>query len=450
MIFRDRVDAGQRLSFLLRRYRDEAPLVIGLVRGGVVVAHEVARALAAPLDAWVVRKIGVPGHEELGLGAVAEGDEPYLDEELMAEVGLSFEAIADVVDQKVAEVQQRVRRLRHGRPPPDLLGRTAIVVDDGIATGGTMRAVLRALRRRRPKRLVLAVPVAAKSTLASLRNEADDVICLDADPDLISVGAYYEDFHPISDAEVLGLLKSADHGRSSAGDEEAPRSLGAPGEPAGVELEAEGVRLPASLAVPAGATGLVLFAHGSGSGRLSPRNQFVAAVLRRAGLATLLFDLLTKDEATEDEETGRLRFDVHFLARRVLGAALWARAQPETRALALGYFGASTGAAAALIAAARRPDLVAGVVSRGGRPDLAGPCLEEVVTPTLLIVGSADAEVLALNQEALRLLQGPRELAVVPRATHLFEEPGALQEVARIASSWFARHLGAKALDETA
>src|SRR4051812_27453102 len=160
MLFRDRADAGRRLAFATRRYRDEAPVVLALPRGGVPVAYQIARALSAPLDVWGARKIGAPGHQELGLGAVAEGGETYLNEELMDEIGVSPDEVADVVARKTREMDAQVRRLRQGRPPPEIEGRTVILVDDGIATGGTARAALRALRRRRPGRLVLAIPVA--------------------------------------------------------------------------------------------------------------------------------------------------------------------------------------------------------------------------------------------------------------------------------------------------
>jgi dienelactone hydrolase len=186
---------------------------------------------------------------------------------------------------------------------------------------------------------------------------------------------------------------------------------------------------------------VVLFAHGSGSSRHSPRNQSVARVLRQHGLATLLIDLLTTDEESVDQYTRHLRFDIELLALRLLGATDWLREQPQTRELAVGYFGASTGAGAALMAAAERPDIVQAVVSRGGRPDLAGPALLRVHAPTLLIIGGADAPVIDLNEQAMQLLDGEKELRVIPRATHLFEEPGALEEVARLAADWFARHL---------
>jgi putative phosphoribosyl transferase len=196
-------------------------------------------------------------------------------------------------------------------------------------------------------------------------------------------------------------------------------------------------RLEGILAQPRGAIGVVLFAHGSGSGRLSPRNQFVAHRLQEAGLATLLLDLLEEDEA----EDRAMVFDIPFLAERLQAAADWLAREPQTQALPRGYFGASTRAAAALVAAALHPQGVAAVVSRGGRPDLAGESLPEVTSPTLLIVGGDDQGVLELNREALEALRCPAELAMVPGATHLFPEPGALEEVARLARDWFERYL---------
>jgi pimeloyl-ACP methyl ester carboxylesterase len=205
------------------------------------------------------------------------------------------------------------------------------------------------------------------------------------------------------------------------------------------------VQLEGDLSVASGARGLVVFAHGSGSSRKSPRNRLVAAALRERGLGTLLFDLLTADEEIQDEVDARLRFNVPMLAERLAGVTDWLRGQEVVSGLPLGYFGASTGAAAALIAAAERPDEIAAVVSRGGRPDLAGEWLAHVRAPTLLIVGGADREVLLLNREALQWIRAPKELAIVPGATHLFEEPGALDEVAALAGRWFVRHFGAAA-----
>jgi dienelactone hydrolase len=204
-----------------------------------------------------------------------------------------------------------------------------------------------------------------------------------------------------------------------------------------------GVTLAGTLAVPAGAGGLVIFAHGSGSSRRSPRNRAVAETLRHAGLATLLLDLLTADEEAVDRRTREYRFDVELLARRLVEATDWAAGAAATRGLPVGYFGASTGAGAALIAAARRPETVAAVVSRGGRPDLAGNALQGVRASVLLIVGGDDTPVIGLNREALARLPSHARLRIVPGATHLFEEPGALDAVARMAADWFVRHLRA-------
>jgi putative phosphoribosyl transferase len=199
--------------------------------------------------------------------------------------------------------------------------------------------------------------------------------------------------------------------------------------------------LAGHLTVTEGAEGIVVFAHGSGSGRFSPRNQYVAGALQEAGLATLLMDLLTQAEEVEDERTARLRFDIALLGGRVVAAIDWAAANPVTRELRIGLFGASTGAAAALLAASERPAEVVAVVSRGGRPDLAGRALALVQAPTLLIVGGDDVPVIGLNQTALARLPGEKRLAIVPGATHLFEEPGTLEQVAQLAADWFAHHL---------
>lgn len=199
--------------------------------------------------------------------------------------------------------------------------------------------------------------------------------------------------------------------------------------------------LRGDLDVPPGAVGLVIFAHGSGSSRMSPRNQYVARVLRQARLATLLLDLLTEDEEREDDLTGAFRFDIGLLAARLTAAIRWVQASRELGQLPLGLFGASTGAAAALVAAAAEQDVVEAVVSRGGRPDLAGDTLALVRAATLLIVGGYDATALTVNRDALRMLVCEKQLLVVPRATHLFEEPGALEEVAGMAQRWFVSHL---------
>ncbi len=208
-----------------------------------------------------------------------------------------------------------------------------------------------------------------------------------------------------------------------------------------VLVTASDVVLEANLMIPGGATGIVIFAHGSGSSRHSPRNRYVAGVLQQAGLATLLIDLLTLEEEEIDLRTRHLRFDIGLLASRLVGATDWLVKNPDTQHLKIGYFGASTGAAAALVAAAERPEVVQAIVSRGGRPDLAGSALPHVKVPTLLIVGGYDTPVIAMNEDALANLYSPKRLEIIPKATHLFEETGALAAVAQLASEWFTRYL---------
>lgn len=208
-----------------------------------------------------------------------------------------------------------------------------------------------------------------------------------------------------------------------------------------VQVGAGPVTLEGNLVVPPGAQGVVLFAHGSGSSRHSPRNRYVAGVLQEAGLATLLVDLLTQQEELVDMRTAHLRFDIGMLAERLVWATDWLAQQPDTANLRVGYFGASTGGGAALVAAAERPVSVAAVVSRGGRPDLAGPALSRVIAPTLLIVGGNDTIVIELNEQAKAQMRGEAHLAIVPGASHLFEERGTLEEVARLARDWFLRYL---------
>src|SRR5437763_12357995 len=210
-------------------------------------------------------------------------------------------------------------------------------------------------------------------------------------------------------------------------------------QPEGVHVRSGDVQLEGDLSVPDGAQGVVLFAHGSGSSRHSPRNQFVARTIRESGVGTLLFDLLTKQEEAVDMHTAHLRFDIGLLARRLIDATYWIKGELDD--LNVGYFGSSTGGGAALVAAAQLGDTVGAVVSRGGRPDLAGDALPKVKSPTLLIVGGFDYPVIEMNKSALARMRCEKELKIVPGATHLFEEPGTLQEVSRLAADWFQRHL---------
>ena len=289
--------------------------------------------------------------------------------------------------------------------------------------------------------MVLAVPVAAPDSVCELSDVADAVVAVETPSPFFAIGAWYERFTQTTDDEVRALLHAAAAGSGNDPPDEDPAD-DPPGDNSSFDDEvvvcSEGLGLPGHLTVPRGAHGLVLFAHGSGSSRHSPRNQFVAARMHETGLATLLFDLLSPDEALERANV----FDVELLAVRLLAATRWARRQPSCRGLAVSYFGASTGAGAALWAASEDPTIAA-VVSRGGRPDLAGVRLAAVEAPTLLIVGGDDAVVLRLNQEAAARLRCEHRLAIVPGATHLFEEPGTLDAAATAAQEWFIEHLSA-------
>ncbi len=430
------------------------PVVLALPRGGVPVGFEVALALHAPLDVLLVRKIGAPGNPELGMGAIAEGGVRVLSEDVMRGLLVSQEELEHSASTAEAELRRRVRLYRDERPPVALEGRTAIVVDDGLATGGTARAAIQAAKRRGAARVLLAVPVGAQSTVEALALEADEVICLLEPEPMWAIGMWYSDFSQVPDNEVLTLLADARARVAKTGPRGSTAGPAGPPErdqvtdPQGTAADPQSsqqARIPyenglsalGDLTIPEGCRCLVLFAHGSGSSRASPRNRQVAAALNAQGIGTLLFDLLTVEEERQRAKV----FDIPLLASRLEQATLWARAQPELALLPIGYFGASTGAAAALLAAADLNGQIGAVVSRGGRPDLAAPRLRDVKVPVLLIVGGADAVVLDLNRQALRRLDGQGELKVIPGATHLFEEPGALDEVARLAGEWLARHL---------
>lgn len=455
MVFKDREDAGTRLAKRLGAYvRRDDVVVLGLPRGGVPVAFEVALALDAPLDVFLSQKLGVPGREELAFGALAQGGIRYLNETLMGTAGVSAEDVARATAAAEVRLAQRAELFRRNKPPLAVAGKIVILVDDGIATGASMYAAIMALRQMRPARVVVVTPVAPGGTCKWLEQCVDEVVCLSNPSDFYAVGEFYLDFPQLRDDEVRGWLERAD--KLEQAKLNMPRrqsSEAASGQSPGaadiqrvtsrdVMILVDEVRLAGILAIPAQARGLVVFAHGSGSSRLSARNQRVAEVLQAHGLATLLFDLLTATEERQDERTGRLRFDIGLLAARLVQVTRWVAEREETAGLPIGYFGASTGAAAALMAAAELVNLVRAVVSRGGRPDLAMRMLGQVKAPTLLLVGSRDEPVVEMNRQAYeKLASGIKELRIVEGATHLFEEPGKMDDVAQAAAEWFQRSL---------
>ena len=431
-LFADRLDAGRRLAEAVRHLADDDVVVLGLPRGGVPVAAEVARALHAPLDVIVVRKLGVPHQPELAMGAIGEGGVRVLNEEVIHLARVTADDLAVVEGRERAELERRAQRFRTGRDRIPLAGRVALVVDDGIATGSTARAACQVARAHGAARVVLAVPVAPPVWQTRLGEVADELIAVATPEQFYAVGQFYDDFTQVGDDEVVDCLQRA-HERT-VGD---ARSSGPHARVEELALAVGPAQVGGRLTVPAAATGVVVFAHGSGSSRHSPRNRHVADVLQRAGLGTLLFDLLTPEEEVDRENV----FDIGLLARRLLDVTGWVRADSGLHGLPVGYFGASTGAAAALAAAAEAGPAIGAVVSRGGRPDLAGPLLASVTAPTLLIVGGRDDVVLRLNREAQRHLRCPNHLTVIPGATHLFEEPGTLDAAATAARDWFTAHL---------
>lgn len=429
MIFVDRIDGGRSLAERLMHLRDRGVVIVGLPRGGVPVAAEVAKALNAPLDVILVRKLGVPSQPELAMGAIGESGVRVLNGEIVQMVGVTSAEIARVEARERKELERRVERFRSGRELVSLKSRVVVIVDDGIATGSTARAACQVARAHGASYIVLAVPVAPPGWERDLAGVADEYVCTATPGGFSSVGQFYSDFRQVTDDDVVGYLNDylnqAVTDPQQVRDEEVSIAVG------------DGVTVGGHLTVPKLVRGVVVFVHGSGSSRHSPRNQQVASLLNEAGIATLLFDLLTVEEADNRANV----FDIELLSDRLIQVTKWLRTQTELKELSVGYFGASTGAAAALWVAADRGMNIAAVVSRGGRPDLAASRLSVVRAPTLLIVGGNDGVVLDLNRQASTQMNCHHEVAVVRGASHLFEESGTLQTAAELARDWFLKYL---------
>jgi putative phosphoribosyl transferase len=384
----------------------------------------------------VVRKLGVPFQPELAMGAIGEDGVRVANPDVLRMTGLSAFDLEQAEARERVELDRRAAKYREGRRRTDVSGRCAVIVDDGIATGSSARAACHVAAALGAARIVMAAPVASRLAAEDLRGACDELVCLEVPEPFFAVGEWYQDFSQTSDDQVIELLRRAAFAaaRRPTGP---PTEYGGKAKEADVEVRSGDISLMGCLSVPPGSHGTVVFAHGSGSTRRSVRNQFVATVLNEAGLATLLFDLLT---SAEESDPARV-FDIPLLADRLGDVTRWLGEQTELAATKVGYFGASTGAAAALWAAAQQDCPVAAVVSRGGRPDLAAPVLAEVKAPTLLIVGGSDEAVLELNRKAEAALRCEHQLAIVPGAGHLFEEPGALGTVAELARDWFLAKL---------
>lgn len=420
-VFADRASAGLLLgSALLSMDLDDA-VVLGLPRGGVPVAAAAARVLGRTLDVIVVRKLGVPNQPELAMGAVGEDGAIVRNDDVMSWCEVSDHEMQRVVRRERAVLDERLQRIRAVCPRETLEGRTAVLVDDGIATGATMRAAVQVARAHGARRIVVATPVAPPDVVAAFTDLADAVCVLEQPVNFGAVGSWYATFDQVSDEDVLCLLT---HARSTAAHH-------------AISLECNGGRLAADLCVPTDALGVVVFAHGSGSSRRSPRNRWVAGFLERGGIATLLMDLETTEEHHLGERPCDVNERIEVLASRVLAAVSWLASDPRTRQLPVGLYGASTGAAVAVCAAARHPEPVVAVVCRSGRLDLAHQCLAHLDAPTLCLVGSLDDSVLDLNQQAVDNMHCRNRLEIIDGATHLFGEPGTLELAAVATSAWF-------------
>lgn len=430
--FIDRADSGRQLAEALAELELDHPLIYALPRGGVPVAVEVAKALHAPLDLLLVRKIGAPRNPEVALGAIVEGStrEIVINESVKRLTGADEAYISEAVASQRAELERRREQYLGDRPRLDPKGRTVVVVDDGLATGATMKAALIGLKRGNPKRIVVALPVAPKAALEEIAEQADDIICLHPATKFRGVGGFYLDFHQLTDDETIAWLD-----QGLAGPETDTSTPAAHTHKRQVSIPPIG--LAGDLTVPPNPRGIVLFAHGSGSSRGSPRNTYVAEKLNAEGFATLLIDLLTPEEGQDRRNV----FDIPLLADRVIEASIWITSEPDLEDLPLGLFGASTGAGAALVGASEIKGRVGAVVSRGGRPDLAMVFLPQVTSPTLLLVGSLDHEVIGLNKLALAELSCIKQLKIITGAGHLFEEPGTLDKAIEHAADWFKIHL---------
>jgi len=361
------------------------------------------------------------------MGAIGEEGARVLDRSTIRYANVTRGQVADVEEKERAELERRVLRYRGSGEPMAIAGRVVVIVDDGIATGSTALAAVQVARHRGAASIVLAVPVISAASARELAHQVDELVYVLAPADFVAVGQFYTDFSQTGDDEVGSVLRAAASATGSPGSRAIDEA---------VQVVVDDIRLDGRLTVPEGAHGVVLFAHGSGSSAQSPRNRFVAGVLHEHGVATLLFDLLTPAEAGDRGNV----FDVALLGYRLAVATRWVSARHP--GLPVGFFGASTGGAAAIIAAADPSLTIDAIVCRGGRVDLAGDALGAVRAPTLLVVGENDEHVLALNRAAAERLRAEHDLVTVPGASHLFEEPGALEDVARLASAWFDEHLG--------
>ncbi|MGJ6123996.1 phosphoribosyltransferase family protein [Mycolicibacterium sp. Y3] len=436
-VFTDRFGAGLELAPHLESLAGQDVVVLGLPRGGMPVAFEVAAQLEAPLDILLVRQLPVPGQPGLSFGTIGEGGARLIDDAIVREWHLGQDEIAQIEARQRSDLRRRAKRLRGDRDRISLRRRVAVIVDDGMSISTTAKAACRIARARGARKVIVAAPTAPGDVKTMLAGYADDVVCVDTPAPTYSLRREYRHLPPVPDSEVATLLRRAGRGGAAVLEPDTLEEVPLRDDEVQVRVAGNTV-VTGLLTVPEHAAGVVVFAHGSASSRHSPRNRLVARVLNQSGLATMLVDLLTQDEERNRANVS----DVDLLGRRLVDVTRWLGERPDTASLPVGYFGSSTGTAAALAAATDPWTKVDAVVSRSGRPDLADAALAKVVAPTLLIVGGRDHVVLKFNKLARAVMHGICEIAIVPGATHVFEEPGTLEEVAELARDWFIDHLG--------
>lgn len=405
----------------VRPFAVTEPLVLALPRGGVPVGVELAQRLDADFDVLMVRKLGMPGRPEAGVGAIAEDGHVFYDDVALARMRVPRQALAEAVSVERDELERRRRVYRGERPMPSVAGRDCVVVDDGVATGGTARAALRMVRRAGPAQLVLAVPVAAHGAVEALRSEVDALVVLSVPDNFRAVGEWYRDFDQLSDRRVTELLSMS------------ARSSPPPAAGREVRIRAGQVQLDGDLTMPAVLRGAVVLALGEG--RADPRWRATAAALQRSGYATLTLDLL------REQERGALGDDTEVLGERLGAAVTWLRRETEVANEPLGVLGVGRAAPAALATAAERPQDVAAVVVHGGRIDHAEPFLAEVGAPALVLVEGQDSFVRELSEWARGRMGGPTDLKVMSGAEQLLQGRREWRQVAAQSLEWFGRHL---------
>ncbi|GAB3723638.1 phosphoribosyltransferase family protein [Nocardiopsis oceani] len=421
--FADRSEAGRRLAERVRPHAVNDPVVLALPRGGVPVGAELAQRLDADFDVLVVRKIGLPGRPETGVGAISEDGHVLYDDRALARLRVPRQALSDTVASERDELDRRRRVYRGERPGPRIAGRDCVIVDDGVATGGTARAALRMVRHAAPSRLVLAVPVASPEAIEILRAEADALVVLSAPDNFRAVGEWYSDFDQLTDGHVTAILAERDrlHQRPDAA--------------RAVRIRAGQVYLDGDLTMPTALRGVVVMAFGES--RSDPRWRAIASALHRAGYATLLLDLLTGDERGPGD-TGT---ETRVLGERLSAAVTWLRRATDAASEPLGVLGSGAAAPAALVTAAERPQDVASVVVHGGRIDLAEPSLSAVRAPALILLASEDSFVRELGEWTRGRMGGLTDLRVVCGAEQLLHGAQEWRQVAVATLDWFDRHL---------